>query len=374
SKLPEVNATGRRRKTLNLNTYKDHSLGDYVETIRRNGTIDSYSTEAMELEHRSPKSRYRRTSRKQFVKQLTQIERRQARICRIHQKFNAADKAQTAPKHEKGPDSSSCDYHIGKTQNYPIYLDGMARENRHDPAAKDFVKNLKGHLIDRIRSRLHISNESFSTGIDAAQDCQNCVLIKDNHLYQHKLACFYYTTYDVRRSEDIINPRTSHCDIMLLSNLEAACGSDPSDALDAHPFLYARVLGIYHANIIYTGPGMLGYEAMRFDFLHVRWFQLEGGPDPCLGWTTSRLDRLSFPPVAAQDAFGFVDPSLVLRSCHLIPAFSHGKRHDDGVGLSSMAKDGKDWKSYYVNRFADRDMTMRYHWGLGIGHNYSSDS
>jgi hypothetical protein len=137
---------------------------------------------------------------------------------------------------------------------------------------------------------------------------------------------------------------------------------------------------------------MLGYEAMRFDFLHVRWFQLEGGPDPCLGWTTSRLDRLSFPPVAAQDAFGFVDPSLVLRSCHLIPAFSRGKRHDDGVGLSSMAKDGKDWKSYYVNRcdrfrsmrnglirsktfrFADRDMTMRYHWGLGIGHNYSSDS
>jgi hypothetical protein len=114
----------------------------------------------MELEHRSPKSRYRRTSRKQFVKQLTQIERRQACICRIHQKFNAADKAQTAPKHEKGPDSSSCDYHIGKTQNYPIYLDGMARENRHDPAAK--VR----------RSLLLYVVQTFLTGLGITGFCQ----------------------------------------------------------------------------------------------------------------------------------------------------------------------------------------------------------
>lgn len=35
----------RQYKTLNLNTYKDHSLGDYVETIRQYGTTDSYSTE-----------------------------------------------------------------------------------------------------------------------------------------------------------------------------------------------------------------------------------------------------------------------------------------------------------------------------------------
>ncbi|KJA15697.1 hypothetical protein HYPSUDRAFT_114344, partial [Hypholoma sublateritium FD-334 SS-4] len=41
-----TNSAGKLRKTLNLNTYKDHSLGDYVESIRRYGTIDSYSTEA----------------------------------------------------------------------------------------------------------------------------------------------------------------------------------------------------------------------------------------------------------------------------------------------------------------------------------------
>ncbi|KAF8151198.1 hypothetical protein BJ912DRAFT_869512 [Pholiota molesta] len=364
-------AVGRRYKTLNLNTYKDHSLGDYVATIRRNGTIDSYSTEPMELEHRSPKSRYLRTSRKNFEKQLTQIERRQARIRRIRQKFNEADKVQTVLKHEKGPESSACDYHIGKTQNHPFNLDVFARESRYDPAAKDFVKNLKEHLLDRICSKLQISKENFGSGINAMEEAQNSVLIKDNRLYNHKLARFYYTTYDVRRSEDIINPRTSHCNIMLLSDLETGNNPD-SDALNAHPFLYARVIGIYHVNIIYTGPGMTGYEAMRFDFLHVRWFQLDV-TGPHSGWTSSRLDRLSFPPMAEQGSFGFVDPSLVLRGCHLIQAFSLGKSHPDGIGLSSISKDGQDWISYDVNRFADRDMLMRYHWGLGVGHSYSHD-
>jgi hypothetical protein len=41
---PKIPA-GRRKKTFNLNTYKAHALRDYVETIRRYGTTDSYSTE-----------------------------------------------------------------------------------------------------------------------------------------------------------------------------------------------------------------------------------------------------------------------------------------------------------------------------------------
>lgn len=35
----------RHEKTLNLQTYKLHALGDYTETIRRYGTTDSYSTQ-----------------------------------------------------------------------------------------------------------------------------------------------------------------------------------------------------------------------------------------------------------------------------------------------------------------------------------------
>ena len=37
----------QRSKRLNLNTYKHHAYGDYSWTIRRLGTTDSYSTEAV---------------------------------------------------------------------------------------------------------------------------------------------------------------------------------------------------------------------------------------------------------------------------------------------------------------------------------------
>ena len=36
---------GKWGKTLNINTYKFHSYGDYARTIRTHGTMDSYSTE-----------------------------------------------------------------------------------------------------------------------------------------------------------------------------------------------------------------------------------------------------------------------------------------------------------------------------------------
>ncbi|KJA12845.1 hypothetical protein HYPSUDRAFT_210068 [Hypholoma sublateritium FD-334 SS-4] len=113
---------------------------------------------------------------------------------------------------------------------------------------------------------------------------------------------------------------------------------------------------------------MTGYQPMRFDFLHVRWFQLD--PARARG-SALRLDRVSFPPIVGKDAFSFLDPSIVLRGCHLIPAYSLGRRNLQGIQLSELSKDKNDWRGYYVNRFADRDMVMRYHWGLGIGHTYS---
>ena len=40
---------GSRKKTYNINTYKHHSLGDYVQEIRERGTTDSYSTEPVRI-------------------------------------------------------------------------------------------------------------------------------------------------------------------------------------------------------------------------------------------------------------------------------------------------------------------------------------
>ncbi len=189
------------------------------------------------------------------------------------------------------------------------------------------------------------------------------VLIKENRVYQHKLARFYHTTYDIRRSEDIINPRTPHCNIMLLADFDSKphtnkSGPQPTDGHAPHPFLYGRVIGIYHTNVVYIGPGTKGYDVDRYDFLHVRWYQLETdstqsqpGENIYCNWKSLRLDRLAFFPMATEGAFSFVDPSLVMRGCHFIPAFTFGRVHSDGNGLSSLANDASDWKYYYVNRF-----------------------
>lgn len=39
----------RKTKAFNMETYKHHALGDYVETIRAYGTCDSYSTEPVRV-------------------------------------------------------------------------------------------------------------------------------------------------------------------------------------------------------------------------------------------------------------------------------------------------------------------------------------
>lgn len=41
----QSSSSERKLRSINLNTYKMHALGDYVEAIKTYGTTDSYSTE-----------------------------------------------------------------------------------------------------------------------------------------------------------------------------------------------------------------------------------------------------------------------------------------------------------------------------------------
>lgn len=164
-------------------------------------------------------------------------------------------------------------------------------------------------------------------------------------MYRHPLARFNFTTYDVRRSQDVINPRTEHRDIMLLREKEPL--ENNANESEAHPYLYGRVLGMYHVNAVYTGPGATNFRPKRIDFLWVRWFQYNGAS---VTWEESWLDSLSFPPVDEMGAFGFVDPSDVIRGCHVIPAFVRGQVYTEGDGLSPCANDVEDWIAYHVNR------------------------
>jgi len=163
----------------------------------------------------------------------------------------------------------------------------------------------------------------------------------------------------MRHDQDIINPGTPHCNIMVLAQ------PDPCQSSDEHPFLYGRVLGVFHVNVIYSGPRAVDCPSQHFDCLWVRWYDLEvktscngtqKSTRPCSGVAEKRkvpshhLDRLSFLPWEVEEAFGFIDPADVLRSCHIIPAFSAGKSFPNGGGSSSCAHDSEDWNAYYISR------------------------
>ena len=134
---------------------------------------------------------------------------------------------------------------------------------------------------------------------------------------------------------------------MLLADTDSDGGNDSSET--GHRFLFARVLGIYHVNAIFTSLATCDYSLRRLDFLWVRWFSYNEEKSPA--WRDCRLDLLHFPPVGSDDAFGFVDPSDVLRGCHIIPAFASGKFHLDGQGISPCATDSHDWRKYYIMRY-----------------------
>jgi hypothetical protein len=200
------------------------------------------------------------------------------------------------------------------------------------------LPKLKRHLIPRILSKL----QSQGGRVLLLPDINpNNILFKPDRIYRHNIMRINYTTYDVRRSQDVVNASTSHHNVMVLAG-------DTDDSVLDHPFRYARVLGVYHVNAVYTGPGMINYEPLRLDFIWVRWYRTVDAINT--GWDTRKLDVLQFNPMAEHDAFGFLDPSDVLRACHIIPAFSRGRLHADGRGLSSLARDSSDWNAYYVNR------------------------
>jgi hypothetical protein len=209
--------------------------------------------------------------------------------------------------------------------------------------SQNFLPKLKKHLLPRMLSILQKEGRSIES--QALHDQHDrLILLKSDRIYRHNILRINYTTYDTRRSQDVINPITSHCNVMVLNS---AYG-DHENSGSSHPFCYARVLGVYHVNVVYIGPGMRDYEPIRMEFIWVRWYHRVEVAQA--GWGAYRLDKIQFLPMAEEEAFGFVDPLDVMRGCHIIPTFANGKLHTDGKGLSLCARDSSDWISYYVNR------------------------
>jgi hypothetical protein len=154
------------------------------------------------------------------------------------------------------------------------------------------------------------------------------MFVKDDFIFSHSTARVNYTSYDVRREQDVIHPSAGRYGLMVHTPIPGA----------AHPWQLAWVLGIFHANII-----LPDYSVERREFFWVCWF--ESAPGAVYGPAATRLQRLQF---AEHCAFGFVDPVDVIRGCQFLPAFFYGPIIPHSSGSQIVPVDG--WKFYYLNR------------------------
>ena len=93
-----------------------------------------------------------------------------------------------------------------------------------------------------------------------------------------------------------------HADVMVLS-------PDTGDGIKQHPFTYACILGIFHAEVLHTVPGSWPvFKTM--EVLWVRWFRYDmrwkAGLKQC------HLHRVYFVLNINSDAYGFLDPDKVI--------------------------------------------------------------
>jgi hypothetical protein len=208
-----------------------------------------------------------------------------------------------------------------------------------------FLPQLKKYLLPRILRLLapHLYARESSHGPSGAAEADSWtkVVLNDDRIYHHQSMRVRYTTYDVRRAEDIIRLKGDP-NVMVLAEHHSPGSSLP-------PYRYARILGIFHANVRFAGAlrdGTYDRTSHRIDFLWVRWYVSCGYPSEG-SWT---LERVKFPAFRAHDSLGFLDPLQVLRGVHLIPQFSLGRQARLSV-LSRWLGDEPPWNFYYINRY-----------------------
>ncbi|KAG2072362.1 hypothetical protein BDR04DRAFT_1127678 [Suillus decipiens] len=224
---------------------------------------------------------------------------------------------------------------MSNTSNF-LNLAHYLSEHEDDPAIKGFVPKLKDHLLSQLLSLDYDGDERVFTDVE-----QNsvCFINNLNMVSQAKHLQINYTTYDVHRDQDTLKPGYSGV-VMTLSR-------EHDD--DTHPFWYAQVLGAFSIQVLHVGPDICNCSPQSMEFLWVWWF----GVVPCYRWGIREgcLPKVGF-ILDSPSVFGFLDPSIVLRACHLIPCFADG--HMDTLlqyspTVVQLFGEVNDWAAFYVN-------------------------
>jgi hypothetical protein len=190
---------------------------------------------------------------------------------------------------------------------------------------QNFLPKLQQHLLAKVKQTLmdrRTTEENQCSPLPRGPGDWSFVVFKGHRIYMHQTIRIRYTTYDLRREEDLVRIHSAKANIMVVNPEYASRPSN--EASPAVPmFCYARILGIYHANIIYVGPGNTDLAPQRVDFLWVRWYRAKESHHSANG-----TDHLTFPKSCDPGTFGFVDPASICRGSHILPHFAGGKVGD----------------------------------------------
>ena len=197
---------------------------------------------------------------------------------------------------------------------------------------------MKNHLLGRLLG----CTFDGDTDTTLTPEDRLTVRLLNETIYRVHTARINYTTSDMRRGYDTINPRTHPFVIAASPETETGC----------HPFWYAAVIGVFHANVQHVGKASRDYRPQRMEFLWVRWMGLV--PDYSFRHLEACLPKIGFVPDCDEFAFGFLDPSLVLRGSHLIPAFADGRTTElltiapESTTQARPLGEKDDWMNFYV--------------------------
>ncbi|OCH83554.1 hypothetical protein OBBRIDRAFT_742975, partial [Obba rivulosa] len=310
-----------------------------------------------ELEHRSVKKFYVLTNKKNYAKQIAKHQRCKALLRGIVKRADGASRK--AAESENGVEdglplwadrfakdaeqpttthaSPNVHYHVSQKARAHDMLEWVT-QHKDDPAVSNFIPKLTDHILARLSGQDYNDDEREYSSAE-----RQTVRFMRNKLYQHKKLQINFTTYDMRRRQESINPRT-RSDIMLLAH-------ENDDELVKWPFWYARVVGIFHVNVMHEQRPRQWSPEQQINFLLVRWYGRNmkiGG-----GFANKRLPCLGFLDGNEPGAFGFLDPADVIRASHIIPSFSYGRT--SGLMGPSIARredeEDEDWEFYYVNMY-----------------------
>ncbi|KAE9387227.1 hypothetical protein BT96DRAFT_1005310 [Gymnopus androsaceus JB14] len=163
-------------------------------------------------------------------------------------------------------------FQVSQMQRYHIGLSEFIANDRKDPAVNNFIEKLLNHILVHLG---HTGDPDHFSHVD-----WNSILIINNEMYEHKVLCTNYTSYDIHIEQDTINPCT-RSDIMVLV---------PTDEHDIHPYCL--------------------------------------NTDSKFGFEHRHLPHVGFLDCNDAETFGFIDPASVIHAAHLIPNTASGTTSD----------------------------------------------